>query len=126
MQQPSHEATGRGAVTRRYPVGAELAPGGVHLRVWAPKRKRVEALLDGGAAVLLDPESYREISRYAGRASADAVILHEFGHLVGLDHVNDRAQVMYPRSGPGSPTAFQRGDLTGLAALGLGACQPDV
>src|SRR5215831_7516503 len=46
---------------RRYPMGAEVLPGGgVSFRVWAPKRKRVEAMLDGGIAVELqcDPDGY--------------------------------------------------------------------
>ena len=35
------------AVFRRLPVGAEVqASGGVHFRVWAPRRKRVEVLLE--------------------------------------------------------------------------------
>ncbi len=35
------------AIVRRLPVGAEVQPaGGVHFRVWAPRRKRVEVLLD--------------------------------------------------------------------------------
>jgi maltooligosyltrehalose trehalohydrolase len=34
---------------RRLPVGAELAPeGGVHVRVWAPERRRVEVVLEEG------------------------------------------------------------------------------
>jgi maltooligosyltrehalose trehalohydrolase len=32
---------------RRYPIGAELAPEGVHFRVWAPKRRRVEVVVEG-------------------------------------------------------------------------------
>ncbi|MGH8903043.1 MAG: malto-oligosyltrehalose trehalohydrolase [Egibacteraceae bacterium] len=32
-------------VTRRLPVGAEPAPGGVHFRVWAPRRRSVEVVL---------------------------------------------------------------------------------
>jgi maltooligosyltrehalose trehalohydrolase len=33
---------------RRYPVGAELSPnGGVHFRVWAPSRNRVEVVFEG-------------------------------------------------------------------------------
>src|SRR5262249_47669801 len=33
---------------RRYPIGAELLPGGgAHFRVWAPKRHRVEVVLEG-------------------------------------------------------------------------------
>ncbi len=35
---------------RRFPVGAELLPqGGVQFRVWAPKRRRVEAVLESGS-----------------------------------------------------------------------------
>ena len=32
-------------VIRRFPVGAEIFPNGVHFRVWAPDRSRVEVLL---------------------------------------------------------------------------------
>jgi maltooligosyltrehalose trehalohydrolase len=32
---------------RRLPVGAEVLPGGVHFRVWAPKRRRVEVVVEG-------------------------------------------------------------------------------
>src|SRR5688572_13313896 len=33
--------------TRRMPIGAELQPeGGAHFRVWAPRRKRVEVMLE--------------------------------------------------------------------------------
>jgi hypothetical protein len=42
---------------------------------------------------------------------------------VGLDHVDDPAQLMYPTTG--MPT-FQAGDLTGLAELGRGDCAPGV
>lgn len=35
-------------VQRRYPIGAEPVPGGVHFRVWVPRRKEVEVLLTAG------------------------------------------------------------------------------
>src|SRR5579885_837754 len=39
---------GRG-LSRRLPVGAEVLPqGGTHFRVWAPKRKRVAVVFEGG------------------------------------------------------------------------------
>jgi len=39
----------RRAAPRRLPIGAEPAPeGGVHFRVWAPRRARVEVVLEGG------------------------------------------------------------------------------
>jgi Matrixin len=60
-----------------------------------------------------------------GRAGdAQAVILHEFGHLVGLGHVNDPYQVMYPSNE--LPLSYYRsGDLRGLAKLGTGRCFTD-
>ncbi len=42
---------------RRYPIGAEATAEGVHFRVWAPKRRRVELVIEGAdAAVTLDRE----------------------------------------------------------------------
>jgi maltooligosyltrehalose trehalohydrolase len=42
---------------RRLPVGAEVQPGGgVHFRVWAPARRRVEVVIEGGLAAVLDAE----------------------------------------------------------------------
>ncbi len=35
---------------RRLPVGAEVGPDGVHVRVWAPGRQRVEVVLEAGLA----------------------------------------------------------------------------
>ena len=37
---------------RRLPVGSEVTPAGVHFRVWAPRARRVEAVLDGGSVEL--------------------------------------------------------------------------
>ncbi len=74
----------------------------------------------------LDAVAMAEVLRGAkGRELATAVVLHELGHLVGLAHVNDTRQLMYPRAEAGR-TTFGPGDLRGLAALGKGACQPDV
>ncbi|MBT1001994.1 matrixin family metalloprotease [Paenarthrobacter sp. DKR-5] len=60
-----------------------------------------------------------------GPAAVQAVIEHELGHLVGLDHTTDPAQLMYPESGAGR-LAYNTGDLTGLAQLGQGPCEPDL
>ncbi len=48
------------------------------------------------------------------------VLRHELGHLIGLDHVDDRDELMYPEGG--SLLTYQEGYLTGLAILGRGAC----
>jgi hypothetical protein len=52
------------------------------------------------------------------------VVLHELGHLVGLDHVRDRGELMFPTAN--DVVGYGPGDLQGLAALGRGACFSDV
>jgi hypothetical protein len=54
-----------------------------------------------------------------------AVVLHELGHLVGLDHVTDPVQMMYPQANA-LARDFGLGDRAGLAALGDGPCRPDI
>jgi len=74
--------------------------------------------LDAGkiATILKDPH---------GEQVVRAIVLHELGHLVGLGHVTDTKQLMYPQSQAGV-TGFGAGDLAGLAVLGRGACLPDL
>ena len=60
-----------------------------------------------------------------GEETARAIVMHELGHLAGLAHVDDRNQLMYPETS-GQLTDFAAGDLTGLAALGRGACVPEL
>jgi hypothetical protein len=74
--------------------------------------------------VSLDAGQFPQIlDRRHGTAIARAVILHELGHLVGLGHVDDDHQLMYPET-HGDVVDFAAGDLTGLAALGSGRCVP--
>jgi hypothetical protein len=75
--------------------------------------------------VYLDPDGLTELRESDGKRVAKAVILHELGHLVGLAHVADRTQLMHPETSA-DITTYQAGDLTGLAKLGTGPCQPDL
>ncbi len=66
-----------------------------------------QVLLDGPQLASLGPDQTR------------ATLLHELGHLVGLDHVEDDESLMQPFSGP---EEWGSGDLAGLAQLGRGSC----
>jgi len=74
-----------------------------------------------GSVVLDGPQLADILDRRRGWSSARSVVMHELGHLVGLDHVDAPGQLMQPE-GSDSLTWWGDGDLTGLAALGRGTC----
>jgi len=51
--------------------------------------------------------------------SNELVMLHELGHVLGLDHVDDPRQIMNPTTGA---TELGDGDRAGLAAVGASDC----
>ena len=59
-----------------------------------------------------------------GPALVRAIIMHELAHVVGLDHVNDRTQMMYEENS--GQVEFGAGDRAGLALLGTGKCVPGI
>lgn len=63
-------------------------------------------------------------SRPDGAAEVRAIIMHELGHVLGLDHVNDPTQLMYAENM--GVRNFAAGDLAGLALLGSGPCVPQL
>jgi hypothetical protein len=76
--------------------------------------------------VSLDAGRMPEILAFRdGAGTARAIVLHELGHLVGLAHVEDAEQLMYPEARRGVPD-FAAGDLTGLAVVGDGPCVPEL
>jgi 1,4-alpha-glucan branching enzyme len=50
---------------RRFPIGAELQPkGGTHFRVWAPRPKKVEVLLEAGPGAPATAQLKQEADGY--------------------------------------------------------------
>jgi len=76
-----------------------------------------------GQVALDAPDFQRIIVGPRGLALARAIIMHELGHVVGLDHVDDRGELMRELSH--GQTTWGPGDRTGLAILGRGPCFDD-
>jgi maltooligosyltrehalose trehalohydrolase len=98
------------AISRRLPVGAEVQPEvGVHFRVWAPRRKRVEVVLEGGVPAgtgnapltyELEPESAGYFSGLVLGAGAGALYRYR---LDGGEAYPDPASRFQP-GGPHGPS----------------------
>lgn len=72
--------------------------------------------------VTLDADAFDRIAEERdGGEQARAILLHELGHLVGLDHVDSPAELMYADNV--GQAGFGQGDLNGLAQLGKGRCR---
>jgi hypothetical protein len=75
--------------------------------------------------VVLDAQQLGELAAGpAGIARARGVLLHELGHLMGLGHVDDPDQLMYP-STTMLGVEFADGDRRGLAAVSGRPCWTD-
>lgn len=75
-------------------------------------------------SVSLDAPQFRDIlDAPSGEAIGIAVIMHELGHLLGLDHVTDPEQLMFDEAS--WVRDYAAGDLAGLARLGTGPCSKD-
>lgn len=86
----------------------------------AHQRSPDDPVMFVSGAVVLDGPQLGELMAF-GAEEVRAVILHELGHVVGLDHIEDRYQLMHHTGMPGI-TTFQDGDRAGLARLGTGPC----
>src|SRR3954469_19266042 len=63
--------------TRTYAIGAEVRPGGVHFRVWAPRRNKLSVVLesrsDSQECIELSPEANGYFSGLVTEASAGSL-----------------------------------------------------
>ncbi len=72
-------------------------------------------------SVALDRELFEDLqSEPDGEALSRAILVHELGHVVGLDHVEDRGELMH--AGNVGRTELGPGDREGLARLGSVEC----
>lgn len=89
--------------------------------------------IDAGYVVIDADEIVRSIptwdqpfdARPAPQRNPDAVralYMHEFSHALGMEHVGDKRQIMYPRLSTTRPDVLGAGDVAGLAKLGQQRC----
>lgn len=71
-------------------------------------------------SVALDTDVFTTDGLERNREFLTAVIEHELGHVLGLDHVEDPGELMHERP---IRTSFGPGDLEGLARLGSVPCR---
>ena len=74
----------------------------------------------GAGTIALSRDYYRMLDQRGEHAKELAVLLHEFGHVFGLAHVDSRNELMYKSTT--DRTTFGAGDLEGLRRLGHGPC----
>ncbi|MCU1595164.1 MAG: hypothetical protein JWO12_2556 [Frankiales bacterium] len=67
--------------------------------------------------VVVDP-SVSLASGFGTGITRGALLLHELGHVVGLNHTGDTSQVLYPTLRSATVGSYGAGDLTGLKAVG--------
>lgn len=90
--------------------------GGAAARPGADGRLR---FVTGG--VTLDSDAFDDLEdERDGDRYQRAIVLHELGHLVGLDHVDSPAELMFADNV--GQLDFGAGDLNGLVRLGKGRC----
>lgn len=77
-----------------------------------------------GSLELDAPQISEELGQPDGKLYATAVILHELSHVMGLEHVEDHRQLMFPEIG--TPEGLVAGDLNGLYKLAGALCRKDL
>lgn len=97
-----------------YPSGV----GGWMLRGWTNDRGNWEAAVGRGFVVINAAQRSRYKEGFGSGVTRGALLLHELGHALGLDHVGSTNQLMYPTMLRREHSNYKAGDERGLSKVG--------
>lgn len=115
----SYATRGGTGTSSLLPAGA-AGFGGYAYKTWSVGGKAKGSI--GRAYVVLDSSMFSTLTPGSGPGiSRGNVIRHELAHSVGLAHVEDPLELMFPDITGATPAGYQSGDLEGLHLVGRAA-----
>lgn len=111
-------SAGRTNLLGRAGSGWAAGSGGYAYKFWKVGGDPWRGATGRGFVVLDSAQNKKFAAGFGSGTTRGELLLHELGHVVGLNHVAQSAQVMYPTIRKSSRTAYASGDLTGLKRVG--------
>lgn len=106
-----------------YPLSGRTAGYGGSRAMWwgysSGGRTQYQGAITRGFVVIDTPDALRYFKPGFGTGQRRGnLLMHELGHAMGLAHVSDRRQLMYPSISSRTPNGYYYGDRYGLAKVG--------
>ena len=112
-------APGKGKGKSDALMSRDVGVGGVFYNEWFNADGSLNPVQVTTAMVVMNDQYNRAYRVGFGPGETQgAALLHELGHAVGLQHVSDPKQLMYPTILPRPKAAYGKGDLAGLKKVG--------
>jgi Matrixin len=97
-----------------YPSGV----GGWMLKGWTDSKGRWQAAVGRGFVVINAGDNHAYRKGFGSGLTRGALLLHEIGHSLGLDHVGSTNELMYPTLLRRQHSNYKAGDTVGLHKVG--------
>ncbi len=109
-----------------YSLGGSILGQGGYYWSWSSRtvngKTTYQYAAQRGFVALDTPQVRSQLSGgYGAGARRSNLVMHELGHAMGLQHVDDSRQQMYPSLRSASPSGYSLGDAAGLAKVGRSA-----